>query len=250
MIDYRHDPATRVAHLTFDRPAEGNTLNMAAAHMLEKHVEQAIEDQARVLLLDASGKLFCGGGDVHAMSTADDPGRYTLDMATVLHRGLLRLAESDMVFLCAVQGAAAGAGFSIVLNADYVVASDRASFVTAYLALGVTPDAGGSYLLPRVVGKTRASELLLGGRKLDAATAHDWGIVNEVTTPESLKARAAELARDLAAAPARAAAVSKRMLADAWLPGYRAHLEREAASIGALIGSPESRERQAAFLNR
>lgn len=246
MIEVRSDAG--IARLTFARPAEGNTLDLDTARALETAVERARIEGVRVLLLDAEGKLFCGGGDVRAMATAEQPAKYTSELASTLHRALLAIAESDMLFVCAVQGPAAGAGFSVVLNADYVIASDRASFMTAYLGLGVSPDGGGSYLLPRVVGRIRASELLLAGRKLDAETAHAWGIVNEITAPELLETRSHEVARALAAAPPRAAAATKRLLDSGWIDGYRKHLEREAASIGELITSDESRERQAVFL--
>lgn len=240
-------PITRV---TLRRPAEGNTLDIDTARALEAAVQTAVGDGTRVLLLEAEGKLFCGGGDVRAMATASDPSAYTRDLASSLHRSLLAIAESDLLFVCAVQGAAAGAGFSIVLNADYVVAAERASFVAAYLTLGVTPDGGGSYLLPRVVGKARASELFFAGRKLDAATAHEWGVVNEVVEADALGARAMEIASAMAEAPAGAVGATKGFLNEGWIGGYRDHLEREAASIAALIASEESRARQAAFLGR
>lgn len=245
-VDSTSEPG--VARLTLARPTEGNTLNLDTAHALKSGVAKAVDSDARVLLLDATGKLFCGGGDVRAMSTADDPVAYTHELAMTLHEALLRIAESDLLFVCAVQGAAAGAGFSIVLNADYVIAGDRASFVTAYLSLGVTPDGGGSYLLPRVVGKLRASELLLGGRRLDAVAAKEWGVANEVAASDDLEGRSVEVARSFASLPAAAAARTKRLLGDGWIDGYREHLDREAASISELIGSSESRARQDQFL--
>ena len=249
-IEVRTHAGGAITQIVLQRSAEGNAFDMAAADAFAAALDAALTDGTRVLLLTAEGKLFCAGGDVRAMSTAADPGAYTYGLASSLSRSMLRIAESDLLFVCGAQGAAAGAGFSIVLNADYVVASERASFMTAYLNLGVTPDVGGSYLLPRTVGRLRASELLLGGRRLDAPTALEWGVVNEVVASDAVEARALEIAHALAAAPNAAAVATKRLLNDDSLAGYREHLEREATSIAALIASPESRDRQTAFLGK
>jgi 2-(1,2-epoxy-1,2-dihydrophenyl)acetyl-CoA isomerase len=244
------DPEASVAWVVFNRAAEGNPLDIATAREFDAAIEQVVAEGIRVLVVAARGKLFCGGGDVRAMSSADDPSAYTHELANTVHRALLRAAEVDVLVVAAVQGAAAGAGFSLVLNADYVVASERAGFVAAYLALGVTPDAGGSWLLPRIVGQRRASELLLTGRKLDAAAALEWGIVNEVVPPEELTPRATEIARRLAGAPAGAAGATKRLLNAAWSRDYREHLAAESESIAELIASEESRALQNTFLQR
>lgn len=244
-----HDDGA-ITQVVLGRPADGNAFDQEMAEAFAQVVETAAADGTRVLLLTAAGKLFCAGGDVRAMSTAADPGAYTAALAASLSRTMVRIAESDMVFVCGVQGAAAGAGFSLLLNADYVVASKRVSLTAAYLSLGVTPDVGASYLLPRAVGRLRASEVLLGGRRLDAATALDWGLISEVVAPDDVEPRAITVSRAIAASPAPAASATKRLLAEHWLAGYRDHLDHETALIAELIASPESRERQAAFLNR
>lgn len=248
-IELRYGHEAGVAHLVFQRPAEGNTLDLPAARAFEAAVDSAIDGGAHVLVVTATGKLFCGGGDVRAMEAADVRGPYTRELAATMHRAMVRIVESDLIVICGVQGPAAGAGFSLVLNADYVVATERASFLTAYLDLGVSPDVGASYLLPRVVGELRASELLLFGRKLDAATAQEWGIVNDIVAQDQLEDRAMELARAVAGSAA-AAVATKRLLRGDQVDEYRAHLEREADSIGELIETPLSRARQAAFLGR
>jgi 2-(1,2-epoxy-1,2-dihydrophenyl)acetyl-CoA isomerase len=244
------DGGNAIARIILDRPEDGNSIDLAAARAFEEDVKSAIRGGRRVLVLSARGRVFCGGGDVRAMSGAADPAGYTRELADTLHRALLAIAESDLIFLCAVQGAAAGAGFGIVLNADYVVASQRATFVTAYLALGVTPDAGTSYLLPRVAGLRRSTELTLTGRRLDAATACEWGLGNEVVSDDALGGRVDEVARTFADAPLTAVSATKRLLGLSWLPGYREHLAKEASSIAEHIRGAESRELQAAFLNR
>ncbi|MFV0374786.1 enoyl-CoA hydratase/isomerase family protein [Microbacterium sp.] len=239
-----------VTHWRLTRPEAGNALDLALTAALEAAVGVAATDGTRVVVLSAEGALFCGGGDVAAMSGAADPGAYTLALASRLHRALLGVAEAGLVLVAAVQGAAAGAGFGIVLNADYVVASEKATFLTAYSALGVSPDGGTTHLLPRIVGPQRSAELVFAGRRLDAATAHEWGIVNRVVGPDEVADTAASIAAGMARTPAAALSANKRLLSAGWLPGYREHLAAEAASIADLIATDESRALREAFLTR
>lgn len=239
-----------LTHIRLARPAEGNALDLAMAAEIEGAVAAAMSDDTRVILVSAAGPLFCGGGDVVAMSTADDPASYTLALANSLHRSLLMLAESGLVVVAAVQGAAAGAGFGLVLNADYVIASENATFITAYAHLGVSPDGGTSRLLPLVVGQRRAAALALAGHRLDAPTAREWGIVNDVVPADELAEVSASVARAIARTPADALAATKRLLTSAWVTGYDLHLRREAESIAELMASDESRALQETFLAR
>lgn len=239
-----------VTALTLSRPSAGNALDLALTAALEDAVAAAASDGTRVIVLAAEGPLFCGGGDVAAMSGAEDPAAYTAQLASGLHRALLGVAQAGLVLVAAVQGAAAGAGFGMVLNADYVVAAETATFMTAYSALGVSPDGGTTHLLPRIVGPVRASELVFAGRRLDAATAREWGIVNQVVAADEVAAAAASVATSIARTPAAALTASKRLLTAAWLPTYRDHLAAEAASISKLIATDQSRALREAFLTR
>ncbi len=161
---------------------------------------------------------------------------------------MLEFAESGAVLIAAVHGPAAGAGFGLVLNCDYVVAADTATFVSAYSKVGLSPDCGSSYLLPRIAGSTRATQFVLVGKPLDAATAREWGIVSEVVPPAEVAAAARAAAERIAKLPFASRAESKRLLAASWLPGYRAHLDDERDTIARLAGTEESSELRAAFL--
>jgi len=242
------DRTEAIVTLTLNRPASGNALNIALVEQLETAVETAVADDTRALVLAADGSIFCGGGDVEAMATAADPAEYTHALATGLHRTLLALAAAPFPLIIATEGAAAGAGLGLILNGDFVIASETASFVAAYGKLGVSPDGGTSYLLPRVVGRVRANQLALRNRRLDAVTALDWGIVSEIVPPGSALEAAQQLARDIERIPVAAIAETKRLLAASWLPGYRAHLDDEADTIARLITTEESRARQHTFL--
>lgn len=239
-----------VTQVRLARPDDGNALNIEIAAALEEAVSAARSDGTRVLTLSSEGPVFCGGGDVAAMSNAPDPAAYTYELASSLHRALLALAESEIVVVAAVQGAAAGAGFGLVLNADYVIAAEKAKFLTAYSALGVSPDGGTAHLLPHVVGRMRATELTIAGRRLDARTAQQWGIVNDVVAQDELTQATTAIAESIARTPAAALSATKRLLNAAWMPGYKDHLAQEAESITHLMATEESRELQRSFLAR
>ena len=229
------------------RADEGNALDLDMAIQLRDGVARVNDDlDCRVVIIDSTGPLFCGGGDVRAMCTAADPGAYAKELAAAF----LGLARSPLVVVCAVQGAAAGIGLALVLNADYVIASERSMYLAAYGALGVSPDGGTTYLLPRIVGATRASELCLTSRRLDAQTAEEWGIVNRVVAADQLESAAAEVARGIAKAPKGSLSATKRLLSGSWITEYAAHLDAEAASISELIATGESQALQQKFLER
>ncbi|MGO4689625.1 enoyl-CoA hydratase/isomerase family protein [Glaciibacter sp. 2TAF33] len=238
-----------IARLTLNRPAAGNALDLELAQALRDSAESlGADDSCAVILIDAHGALFCGGGDVAAMSAAVSPADYVRELAGTVHEALLALAVSDTVVISAVQGAAAGGGFGIVLNSDYVVAAESATFVSAYSKVGLSPDCGSSYLLPRIVGSMRATEFAMMGRPLDAATAREWGVVNAVEPAEGVGAAAVRAAERVAGMPPAARAASKRLLAASWLPGYREHLDDERDTIGQLAATADSQRLRAAFL--
>jgi 2-(1,2-epoxy-1,2-dihydrophenyl)acetyl-CoA isomerase len=149
----------------------------------------------------------------------------------------------------AVKGTAAGAGLGLVLAADLAIAGKSSKFAPAYTGVGLTPDAGCTFLLPRAVGYKRAMELFLTNRVLDAQQALDWGIINQVVDDDSVIETAAALTARLAAGPSGAFGAVKRLLAEAE-PGWEAQLDRESRSIAARGQSAEGREGIAAFLDK
>ena len=228
------------ALITLNRPTAGNSLNLDLAKNLLRETQAAVENDQHIIVLSAEGPLFCAGGDVSAMNLASDPSSFTRELADTLHQSLLLIAQSATTLVAVVNGAAAGAGFGLVLNADYVIATPRAGFTPAYTALGVSPDGGTSFFLPRVVGKTRASELILAGRRLDAQTALEWGIVNELVAESELETQLGKFLSRLERVPAGALRASKRLLLAPWLEQYRVHLDLERDSIAELITSTEA----------
>ena len=149
-----------------------------------------------------------------------------------------------------MNGAAAGAGLSFACACDVRIAADAASFVPAFINIGLVPDSGGSYFVTRILGPARAFEWLTSGRKLTAAEAHSWGLVSEVVETDALPARAAELAAQLAALPTRAIGMTKRLIDHAVNATLEQQLEREAELQTAATQTGDFKEGVAAFLEK
>lgn len=226
-----------------------NALNLELARALRDIAIQLRADRScATVILAAAGPVFSGGGDLAAMKMAESPVEYVRELAGTLHEALLEFADSDKVLVGAVHGTAAGGGFGLVLNCDYVVAADTATFVSAYSTVGLSPDCGSSYLLPRIVGPTRATEFVMLGTPLSAATAREWGIVNTVVAADRVSDTATAAARRIGKIPPESRAQARRLLAASWLPGYQAHLDDERDTIASLAGSDESARLRDAFL--
>ena len=237
--------------LTLNRPADANAISMALAEEFCTAVEQAEADPScHVLILQGSGKYFCAGGDIAMMAAAPDPGEFLGALAQKMHEGLLALANSRLITIAVVHGFAAGAGLGLVLNADIVLASENAGFVSAYGAVGLTPDCGVSYLLPQLVGQRRATEISLLGRSVTAAEGLAWGLVSEVLPSDELANRARELTGQLNASATQMLGPTKLLLNSVKNAGYAQHLAQEAETIATMISHPDTEKRIAAFVAR
>lgn len=240
----------RVIRLGLSRPSVGNAINQELATAFSKSAaEIAAESEPHIVLLSSTGPLFCAGGDVQAVATADDPGAYLTLLASTMHEGLVALRDSPHIVVARVHAAAAGAGLALVLNADLVVASSTAVFLSAYAGVGLTPDCGVTRLLPEVIGPRRATELTLTNRVLSASEALSWGLVNEVVEADELDARTEELIHLLAGGPGFAQSRTLALLRSRDSP-LAQHLDAEVAGLAAQIALEDTRSRMAAFLAR
>jgi 2-(1,2-epoxy-1,2-dihydrophenyl)acetyl-CoA isomerase len=240
-----------VAFLTFARPNAANTIHLAFGHEFLASVF-AIESSSgiRAVVITGEGKHFCLGGDLRAMATADmDMQAYLSELTTNLHAGMALLARVNAPVIAAVNGTAAGAGLGLVLAADIVIAGRSAKFVPAYTGVALTPDAGCTFMLPRVIGYKRAMELFLTNRMLSADEALAWGLVNDVVDDENVATKAAELATHLAAGPVGAFGALKRLMLESE-PGLEAQQGRESRSIAARGATAEGREGITAFIEK
>lgn len=227
-----------VAHLTLNSPHSANALTVPMCESLITHVESiATNPDVSVVLLSGAGERFCAGGDLNFIAGAPNRSVYIGEMVEVAHRLALQLYELDKPVIAAVQGAAAGAGFSLALLADLVIAEKGAKFVTAYTSIGLTPDLGQSWLLPRAVGSGRALEMMLPRSSVSAEQAMEWGIVSRVVDDARVTAR--ETALSLAEGPAGAYGGARRLIRQSF-DGFAAHLDLEAESIVSFVAKEEA----------
>lgn len=240
-----------VAVLTLNRPDSANTLDLAMGRDLLAAALQCEADPAvRAVVLTGAGKNFCFGGDLRGMVSGGAPiEAYLRELTTHLHAAIARFMRMDAPVIAAVNGTAAGAGVGLVAMADLAIAGAGSKISLAYTGVGLTPDGGTSFLLPRAVGAKRAAELILTNRVLTADEALAWGLVNQVAPDDAVLDAALKLAGRLAAGPKGAFGKSKRLLA-ASLGALESQLSAESETIAAQAASAEGREGIAAFLEK
>ena len=244
------DISDGVAVLAFNRPDAGNGINLEFGKDLRSAAKEVAADPSvRSVLIRGNGKNFCVGGDVkHFATLGDGITRGLRELADLLHESVLIVHGLTVPVVVAVQGNAAGAGMSLALLGDICLAAQSARFRLAYTAIGLTPDGGGSWMLPRLVGPRIAADLALTNRMLDADDAHRIGIVSRVIEDDALQTEAEALVQQLADGPAGAFAATKRLLAASPTATFEDQLERESISISTRAGEPEGQEGIAAFV--
>lgn len=237
--------------VTLNRPER---LNAAPPAMFDE-IRAAIGalDGARAVLIAGEGRAFCSGADLasSALAASDDPGEQTYRaMVDSYNPAMLALAELGVPLVSAVRGPAAGIGCSLALAADFVVASETAYFLQAFVNIGLVPDGGASWALPRLIGRARAAEMMMLGERVPAAKALDWGMVHKVVADDTLETEALALAHRLAAGPTLALGAMRRNLHAALDGSYAAALEREAQTQSKMRGTADSMEGGLAFLEK
>lgn len=246
-----HERVGAVGRIVLNRPEASNSIDLAAAADFGRAVNAAAEDtEVGAILLTGAGKRFCAGGDVASMAQAGDRAAYLEELAGALDGVLQQLAAIAKPVVVGVQGAVAGAGLAVMLSGDLVVSGASTRFVTAYAGVGLTPDCGLSWLLPRAVGQQRAVELLLTGRALAADEARDWGLVARVVDDEAVEAEALALAEQLAAGPAYALGQARRLVRESWSATRAETGADEARTIAAAVTTDDAEQLIGQFLGR
>jgi 2-(1,2-epoxy-1,2-dihydrophenyl)acetyl-CoA isomerase len=247
----RFEQKDGVATLTLDRPkANGIDLEMGRA-LMHAAIRCHEDAEIRAVVLTGAGPMFCAGGDLKSFATfGNDLPAALLELTTYLHAATSRFARMRAPLVVAVNGTAAGAGMSLAVAGDLVLAAESASFTMAYTAAGLSPDGSSSWLLPRLIGVRRTQELMLTNRTLRASEAAEWGLVTRVVPDASLGSEAAALARKLADGPTRAYGVVKSLLIETFTTAYEAQLEHEARGIAAMAGTPDGQEGIRAFVEK
>jgi 2-(1,2-epoxy-1,2-dihydrophenyl)acetyl-CoA isomerase len=237
-----------VLTITLNRPDVLNAFNAAMHEALAGALKKARDPEVRAVVLTGAGRGFCVGQDLKEFQgRAGDIGAR---LRTQYHPNVLAIRALEKPVLAAVNGAAAGAGLSFALACDLRLAADVASFVPAFINVGLVPDSGGTFFAVRLLGQARAFEWLASGRKLSAAEAHAWGLVSEVVEADRLSARAAELAATFAALPTRGIGMTKRLLDGAPLRTLEEQLELEAQLQTVATQSEDFAEGVASFLEK
>ncbi len=238
--------AEGVLELTLARPDSLNSFTVELHEELAKALKQARRDEIRAVVITGAGRAFCAGQDLaevqaQAMAIGERLERF-------YNPNIRAIVELRKPVIAAVNGVAAGAGVGFALACDLRIASEKASLVPAFASIGLVPDSGMSWFAPRLIGYARAFEWITSSRKLSAAEALDWGLVNEVVAPDAVLDRARERASELAAQPGNAVAMTKRLLRSALDVSLGEQLELERQLQQAASEHPAYAEHVAAFL--
>jgi 2-(1,2-epoxy-1,2-dihydrophenyl)acetyl-CoA isomerase len=242
--------SNQVATLTLDNPSKRNALDPAMRVEVSEVVMQIRRDPSiRALILTGANGHFCAGGDLKNIATVGLDNQGWRQRLQDLHTWLQELLTLDRPVIAAVDGAAAGAGFSLALAADFVLATPRARFCMSFLKVGLVPDCGAFYTLPRIVGVQRAKELMLSARDVEGPEALQLGLVMELHEPDALMARAQALAASFVHASPMAVSLIKRTFAG-WGGELSTSLENEANAQALAMGTQEHKTAVNRFLNK
>jgi 2-(1,2-epoxy-1,2-dihydrophenyl)acetyl-CoA isomerase len=243
-----------VAVVTFAKAETMNSLDPATMWHVRHTVLALLEDKAvRALVLTGSGKAFCAGANVKDMQQAAQAGRATqwvLDTTAELHPLLLELHASAKPVVAAVNGAAAGGGLGLALVADCRIGSPEARFAAGYFGIGLSPDGGSTWLLPRLVGEQRTRRFFFGNEVVAAEEAARIGLLDEVVPADRLVARAIEVARQWGAWATRSREATKRLLESQSTASFQDQLEAERGLIATAAGTSDFKEGTTAFTEK
>ncbi|HEY5897841.1 MAG TPA: enoyl-CoA hydratase-related protein [Burkholderiales bacterium] len=245
-----YETSEGVAKITLNRPDAANSLNAAMARELMEASIRASEDRAvRAVILTGAGRMFSGGGDLKSFAAQGERlPSHLKEVAGHLHLAISRFVRMEAPVIAAVNGSAGGAGLSLCMFADLVIAAESAKFTLAYTRAGLSPDGGSTYFLPRIIGVRRTLELALTNRVLSSREALEWGMVNKVVPDADLQREAQALAAQLASGSLGALGTAKRLLHHSFTESLETQMELEAQGIAAQAGTANAREGIAAFI--
>ena len=197
LLEYRD----KVALLTLNAPDVLNALSSNMVSELHHAIVEVIKSDARCLLITGAGRAFSAGANLQQRGSSDRPSAPGSTLETHYHPVMTKLRKMDIPMVTAINGPAVGVGMSFAIMSDYAVASRSAYFLQAFANIGLVPDGGATWILPRVVGWRRAVELSMMAERLSAETALEWGLINRVVDPEDLMIEAMKVANKLANGP-------------------------------------------------
>ena len=241
-----------VASITFNRPEAANAMSpLVAKEFNDVSLVIEADPDIRAVVITGTGKMFCAGGDLASFAAAGEGARaLILQMTGDLHLGISRLTRNSAPVIGAINGTAAGAGFSMVMMCDLAISAESAVYTMAYTAAGLSPDGSSTFFMPRKIGDRRTRELMLTNRVLKAHEAEEWGVVNRVVPDDQLMDEVHALAQTLANGPTAAFGEVKTLLNSSFDQSLETQMELEARAIARMIGSADGQEGVAAFLNK
>jgi len=239
-----------VKRITFNNPARRNSVDFETMRRLTEAIKESAEDETRVIVLTGAGDSFCAGADLQSSLPSASDRDVSTDLREVVNPGVLAMRGMPKPIIARVHGHAAGIGCNYALAADIIVASEQAFFSQAFVKIGLMPDGGGTYFLPRLVGYNKSFELMALGDPIPAQQAFEIGMINRVVPAAELDATVNALAERLANAPAIALAKIKAGLGASLQSDLASALEFEAEGQGICIRSADFKEGVAAFLQK
>ncbi|MEO1474863.1 MAG: enoyl-CoA hydratase/isomerase [Pseudomonadota bacterium] len=248
-----YDLTDDIATITFSDPATMNAAGIDTVEELLVAFERA-GDEARCTILTGTGRGFCSGANLSADGMKSSAGTSKFDAGKALdshyHPLIMAMKEHPHPIITAVNGAAAGVGCSIALMGDLVIASQDAYFLQAFRRIGLVPDGGSTYLLPRLIGRARAMEMALMGDKIKAPKALEWGLVNEVTSDNELMKVAQDRASQLANGPTQALSMIRELIWDSADRNFQDQIHAERVAQRTAGRTDVFREGVTAFLEK
>ena len=244
--------AEGAARLTLNRPDRLNSFTVQMHEEVADALDRVEREGARALLLTGAGRGFCAGQDLSDRAVA--PGSEPVDLGESVEKRynplIRRLTGLPMPVVCAVNGVAAGAGANIALACDVVLAARSAKFIQSFAAIGLIPDSGGTWVLPRLAGQARALGMALTGEPIPAETAESWGLIWKAVDDDALAAEADALVRRFASGPTRGLAATKAAIRAAWGQSLDQALDHQRDLMRELGRSADYKEGVAAFLEK
>lgn len=244
------DISEQIATITLNRPERMNACSLEMAGEINDAVS-TLKD-ARALIITGAGRGFCSGADLQSSGERSITGGEGSYIALTRHYNplMINLARLNMPIICAVNGAAAGVGCSIALAGDFVLAGKSAYFLQAFVNIGLVPDGGASWMLPRLIGKARATEMMMLGERVSAEKAESWNMIYKAVEDDALQAEARALALRLAGGPTMAYATMRKNILTALENSYAEALLAEAEGQRIAGSSEDAREGIIAFLQK
>ena len=229
--------------LILNRPEKKNAMSLELLKSIHASLLDAEEKKASIIVIRGAGKTFCSGGDVIEFMESANPGVKVDSMADFLNRSIMQIRRTSAIVIAVVEGLAVGAGLSLSLACDITIAERRALMNMGYRRIGLTPDGGGSFLLPRLVGMKRFNEFFFLSRNITMEEAKEIGLVNIVVEEEELEEKIAAVIKDLKAQPMETTARAKELVNLALWQGMETHLDKERLYVSDFAEKPRFHER-------